>query len=69
MKAEKLSVSLLFVPPNRKRRDADNCLAAFKSGLDGLADVLRLDDSRWHIAFEVDRENVGGFVRVELRPC
>lgn len=66
--ADRLDVSLTFVPPDRRHRDGDNCLAAMKSGLDGLADVLGVDDSRWRISFELAAE-VGGMVRVEVTPC
>lgn len=30
-------LSLEFIPPDRRRRDDDNCIAAFKSGRDGVA--------------------------------
>ncbi|WP_417315655.1 hypothetical protein [Cycloclasticus pugetii] len=33
-----------FYPPNRRQRDDDNVVAAFKSGRDGLADALGIDD-------------------------
>jgi crossover junction endodeoxyribonuclease RusA len=69
MAAGRLWVNLTFVPPDKRRRDADNMLAAMKSGLDGLADALGVDDSQWKISFEVDRSRVGGFVRVEVMPC
>jgi crossover junction endodeoxyribonuclease RusA len=62
-------VGLVFVPPDKRHRDADNMLAAMKAGLDGLADVLGVDDSRWRLAFEVDRSRIGGFVRVEVAAC
>jgi crossover junction endodeoxyribonuclease RusA len=68
IEADRLQVALTFVPPDRRHRDADNCLASMKSGLDGLADVLGVDDSRWRVGFEV-AEGVGGFVRVEVAPC
>lgn len=68
IKADRLHVTLTFVPPTRARRDADNCLAAMKSGLDGLADVLGVDDSRWRISFEV-ADKVGGFVWVGVEIC
>jgi crossover junction endodeoxyribonuclease RusA len=58
-------VSITFVPPDRRARDRDNMLASIKAGLDGLADVLRCDDSRWRLRIEVAPE-VGGFVRVEV---
>ena len=59
-------VCLTFVPPDRRARDRDNMLAAMKSGLDGLADVIGCDDSRWRLQIEV-AETIGGWVRVEIR--
>ena len=37
-------VHVAFFPPRKGRRDLDNCLASIKSGLDGVADVLCVDD-------------------------
>jgi crossover junction endodeoxyribonuclease RusA len=34
-------------PKDRRRRDADNLLAALKSTFDGIADALKVDDSRF----------------------
>ena len=48
--ADRLQVCLEFVPPTRRKYDLDNLLARMKSGLDGVADVLGVDDSRWEIA-------------------
>ena len=63
--AKKLHVSLVFVPPTRRAYDLDNLLARMKSGLDGLADVLGVDDRHWKL--EIDRsDEIGGFVRVEV---
>lgn len=58
-------VKLTFVPPNRRARDLDNCLAAMKSGLDGLAQALGCDDSRWRLQIEM-AEEIGGMVKVEV---
>lgn len=63
--ADKLHVSLVFVPPTRRAYDLDNMLARMKSGLDGLADVLGVDDSRWSLTI-AKAEEVGGMVRVEV---
>lgn len=50
-KAEKMSgavsVSITFHPPSNRRADLDNMLAAAKSGLDGVASVIGVDDSKW----------------------
>lgn len=33
-----------FHMPDKRRRDADNCLAAAKAGLDGMAEALGVND-------------------------
>jgi len=45
-----LHVDLTFYPPDRRRRDLDNMLSSMKSGLDGLRDVLGVDDSNWSLS-------------------
>lgn len=60
-----LAVRITFVPPDRRARDTDNMLASIKAGLDGLADVLGVDDSRWTLTIARASE-VGGMVRVEV---
>lgn len=67
--AGRLLLVVEFLPPNRQRRDDDNLIAAFKSGRDGLADALGVDDclfvTQCHLSDEVHQ---GGAVRVTLRP-
>ena len=63
--AEKLHVHLEFFKPSRRAIDLDNCLARMKSGLDGLADVLKVDDSKWSLSLEFAQE-IGGMVRVTV---
>ena len=63
---DRLHVRLVFVPPDRRRRDMDNLIAAMKSGLDGLADALGVDDTRWTLTCAIDEANIGGMVRVEV---
>lgn len=67
IKAERVHVSLLFVPPNRRAHDLDNCLARLKSGLDGLADVLGVDDKHWTLTI-AKADEIGGFVRILIEP-
>jgi len=62
--AEALTVRLRFVPPDRRPRDVDNCIAAMKSGLDGLADVLGVNDRNWTLQIDPMAQEIGGFVRV-----
>lgn len=66
MQAASLHVSLVFHPPSRRPFDLDNALARMKSGLDGLADVLGVDDRHWSLAIARSNE-LGGMVRVEVR--
>lgn len=68
IEAERLHLTITFVPPNRSAHDLDNCLARMKSGLDGLADVLGVDDKAWSLTISKSEE-VGGMVRVEVSEC
>ena len=62
-----LDVALIFVPPDRRARDLDNLLASMKSGLDGLADAIGVDDSRWRLRMEVAEDTIkGGLVLVDV---
>ena len=63
IEAERLHLTITFVPPNRRAHDLDNCLARMKSGLDGLADVLGVDDKHWTLTIS-KADTVGGFVKV-----
>lgn len=63
--AEALHVHLTFHKPTRRAMDLDNMLSRMKSGLDGLAEVLGVDDSLWTISIEFS-QTVGGMVVVEV---
>lgn len=62
--AERLHLKITFVPPNRRARDLDNLLASIKSGLDGLCDVLGVDDSKWSMEISKADDRIGGFVEI-----
>lgn len=64
--AERMHLKITFVPPNRRARDLDNMLASLKSGLDGLCDVLGVDDSKWSIEISKADDKIGGFVEIEV---
>lgn len=65
----RIVLRLDFYPPNRRRRDDDGLVAAFKAGRDGLADALKIDDSRFKVEPVLHREVVrDGLVRVTLLP-
>jgi len=60
-------LAIEFLPPDRRKRDDDNMLAAFKAGRDGLADALGIDDNRFVTQLSVSDETVkGGAVRVRI---
>lgn len=60
-----LHLWMTFCPPDRRRRDDDNCIAAFKPGRDGLADALKIDDKRFCIHPYVSEET-GGVVKIKI---
>ena len=67
IKAERLHLVLEFVPPTRRAYDLDNALARVKAGLDGLADVLMVDDGKWSLTIKKAPDGViGGFVKVSV---
>ena len=42
-----IPLSIVFVAPDGRHRDLDNCLAAAKAQLDGMADALGVNDKRF----------------------
>ena len=65
LQVEALHLTLTFYAPTRRAFDLDNALARCKAGLDGLCDVLGVDDSKWSLTIR-KADTVGGFVRVEV---
>lgn len=61
----RLHLWLTFLPPDRRHRDDDNMIAAFKSGRDGIADALGIDDKRF-ICHPFVSDQTGGVVRVSV---
>lgn len=66
MSAEALSVTVTFHPPDKRRRDLDGMLTAVKNYLDGIADVVGVDDSKWSISMSRAEPRKGGAVLVRL---
>ena len=58
-------VQLDFYPPSKRRYDLDNAIAAMKSSLDGIADALSVDDSRFCLHTKMHAE-VRGLVEVTI---
>jgi crossover junction endodeoxyribonuclease RusA len=63
--AKNTPVRIDFYPPDNRRRDLDNMLAAMKSGLDGIASAYGLDDYHFRpITIDVIEPFEGGKVVV-----
>lgn len=63
--ASAIDAVVTFSPPH-KRGDKQNDEAAFKAGIDGLADVVGVDDKHWNITWRHGDVVKGGKVCVEL---
>jgi crossover junction endodeoxyribonuclease RusA len=63
---QSLRVTAVFSPPDNRRRDVDGMLSSCKSYLDGIADAIGVDDSKWEITMRREAPVKGGSVRIEL---
>ena len=64
---EKLVLEMTFIPPNKRNYDRDNLVARMKSGIDGLADALRINDKRFNTVIStMDQDYLGGFVKIRI---
>lgn len=63
-----LMLELMFVKPSRRQMDRDNLLARMKSGLDGVADALKINDNRFAtvVIRVAPDDQIGGFVRLKI---
>lgn len=63
---EPMPVQITFHPPDKRRRDRDNMIAAFKAGADGVADAIGVDDADWSPTYAVGEPVKGGCVIVKI---
>jgi len=62
-----LQLTLTFHPKTNRKRDIDNLIAQMKAGLDGVADALKIDDSRFRkVAGIIGEQLSPGKVEVEI---
>ena len=62
-----ITFALTFYPPDRRKRDDDNLVRSFKSGRDGIAEALNIDDSRFKMLVNISDMIVpGGKVIVSI---
>jgi len=60
-----IAVTVMFLPPDKRRRDADNLLSSIKLSLDAIAAQIGVDDSRfWPV--KLDKEHGAATARVEV---
>ena len=58
-------VAIEFSPPDRRRRDIDNMLSSLKPALDGVAEAIGIDDSKWSISIK-RADDFAGEVRLHI---
>lgn len=58
--------SITFCPPDRRKRDDDGMIGAFKAGRDGVADALGCDDHTFRPAYRFGEPVKGGRIIVEI---
>ena len=61
-----LHLRITFNPPDKRRRDLDNMLAGIKSHLDGVSDVIGVDDSKWGLTLRRGDPVKNGSVTIEV---
>lgn len=55
-----LMVTLAFYPPTNRHRDLDNLLASMKASLDGMAEALGVNDSRFGFTLRLQDKDISG---------
>lgn len=66
--APKAHVTAIFTPPVNRARDLDGMVTNIKPYLDGIADVIGIDDSKWTLGEpRFEPAKAPGFVRLEIR--
>lgn len=62
----KIALSITFYPPDRRKRDDDGAISAFKHMRDGICDALNVDDSRFRPSYSFEEPEKPGRVEVIL---
>ena len=61
-----LTLEVEFYPPQRRAYDRDNLLARMKSGIDGMADALGINDKEFATVVVKVADQLGSFVMVRI---
>lgn len=59
-------MTVAFSPPDRRKRDDDGMIGAFKAGRDGVAQALGVDDHTFRPTYRIDAPVKGGKIVVTL---
>lgn len=60
-----VTLEIVFYPPDKRRRDLDNIIASMKPALDGIADALGVDDSRFKLVCSMG-DDLLGYVEIVM---
>lgn len=63
-----LTLDMTFHPPDKRKRDLDNMLAAMKAAIDGIAETIGVDDSMFSISLSRGEIAKGGRVSISIKP-
>ena len=63
-----IPIMVEFFPPDRRHRDDDNMIGAFKAGRDGIADALAVNDRRFRPSYHFRDPIKGGKIVVTVMP-
>lgn len=61
-----IPIKVTFHPPDKRKRDRDNMISAFKSYADGIADAIGVDDADWEPTYTTGDVIKGGCVVVTI---
>lgn len=59
-----IKLHVVFTPPDRRKRDDDGMIGAFKNWRDGIADAFKCDDNRFRCTYEIAEPKAPGGVLV-----
>lgn len=63
---DRILIEVEFVPPDRRHRDDDGCIGAFKSARDGIADALGVNDWCLRVTYQFGEPEKPGRIVVRL---
>lgn len=64
----RIDISVTFYPPDKRNRDDDGLIGAFKSARDGIADALGIDDRCFRPVYYFADPEKPGRIEVDLSP-